>query len=107
MHYRNGRIAKVGDFAIRRNSDGTLFGGIVAGVSPGTNTCNLSLLTYNRRDLVAGCVFNATAGEQFAVDAEGKASGFFPYLATCQNSSEFLHADDALKAFEKLESALP
>ena len=44
MHYKNGKPAKVGDKVIGKDWNGNPLAGIVANLSPGSDTCNLTVL---------------------------------------------------------------
>ncbi len=44
MHYKNGKLAKVGDKIVGKDWNGNPVAGIVANVSPGSETCNLSVV---------------------------------------------------------------
>ncbi|MDB6017708.1 MAG: hypothetical protein JWR19_2197 [Pedosphaera sp.] len=44
MHYKNGRLAKVGDQVVNKDNQGKASGGILVEASPGCTTCNGKIL---------------------------------------------------------------
>lgn len=106
MHYKNQREVKIGDIAVKRSSDGSIRAGLVVSLSPGATSCNLGLATWQEYILSPGQT-QTFGASHVAIDHDGKAHLLTPSISTYETCSEYLHADDALKAFEKLESALP
>lgn len=78
MHFKNGREAKYGDPVIGIGYHGRVIAGVIHNLNPGSTTCNCDVVT-----VIPGGTQNLT----------------------CQNVSNFYHADDAFKAIETLTSS--
>jgi len=87
MHYSNGRPAKTGDHVIGKgyNLKGPI-SGIVAGITPGTDTCNVRILTF---------VPYAPTAQPHGLSYFSEGQTFAPTMEYGQ-CDHFTHVEDAL-----------
>lgn len=69
MHYANGREAQKGDSVVGADPNGRPIGGVVMGLMPGSDTCNIEVIP-----LAGGYIATCTAGECLHV-ADVEAAG--------------------------------
>jgi hypothetical protein len=96
MHYKNGRLAKIGDIAVGTtyNRKGVQVG-VITSITPGTETCNCHLTTsfdflvvgYNNSSVLAPKRLDATNG--------------FDYDYT--EVRNLLHIEDHLKSLQPIQ----
>jgi hypothetical protein len=101
MHYKNGREAKVGDPVIGTgyNIKGVI-AGIVAGLTPGSDTCNIRVLTLQQSEAVSLAGLSAHVHSEYIGTDEGKPeyeTSLYRTVTEHGAVSSFLHAEDALE----------
>lgn len=48
MHYQNGREVKIGDSVVGKDHGGNVTAGIVVGMTPGAQACNIKVVPANQ-----------------------------------------------------------
>lgn len=103
MSYKNGRTPQIGDPVIWRDTAGHPVVGVV--VSLGTS---LQIAVHNTFTPPPNTLNTSLSpASVLTADKDGKVRTFAPSLASYVNTSECLHADDVLKAFEADEAKIP
>lgn len=106
MHYKNGRLAKVGDPVIGKVS-GITCAGLAVQCQPGASSCNIQVRTSTLSSPSPNTVNNYSYGVTLIVDADGKAQSVHDNTQY-GNVCDFVHADDALAEVEKaIAAAVP